>query len=308
MSGSPKSAVVCDTAAPAIARGPKRAAYWILRGTFGKATVSVQQRALVPHAHPYFQMLFKLGGEDIHVRTSKSLLTLSDSSMIVFNPWESHAVLRNPRGPSENLVLEIDQHWLAALIGMQPIAIHRLFEKCYEDVSPEISELTVRMAVAVCAGVTATEIKGAEAIKELVTAIVRNFARTVKLGNSSVARTTDSRIRRALQRIRALAPQNPNLEQIAAEVGLSRSHFFQQFKLCVGVSPQHFLDGQRISMAIDRLCTTDDTVSEIAHQLRFSAPSHFTRFFVQHIGLSPSEYRRSSVDGEAPAETEPNKI
>src|SRR3954471_10123724 len=78
--------------------GSKRAPYWILKGAFGKATVSAQNRGLVSHAHSEFNILFKLGGEDSTLRTSNAALILSDDDIVFFNPWESHSVQKSDRG------------------------------------------------------------------------------------------------------------------------------------------------------------------------------------------------------------------
>jgi AraC family transcriptional regulator len=106
----------------------------------------------------------------------------------------------------------------------------------------------------------------------------------------------DHRIRHALTHIRTHAAENPNIDRIAVDVGLSRSRFYQQFKSCVGVSPQHYLDWQRMTLATNELSATEKRIADIARDLGFSAPSHFTRFFVQHMGLSPSEFRRLTIN------------
>ena len=36
------------------------------------------------------------------------------------------------------------------------------------------------------------------------------------------------------------------------------------------------------------------SVSDISHQLGFAEPAHFTRFFRNHAGVSPSEFRSVS--------------
>lgn len=274
----------------------KRSPYWILQGRFGRAIVSAQGRALVAHAHSEFHVLFKLGGEDIDLCTPTGTLSLSDNRMICFNPWESHSVQPSDRGVSLNLVLEISQEWLALLLGTKVDSIQKLFPSSSGEVTPELRAQSAQMAAIVCRGVTMTEERCSSAMSELMKAVVRSHADIGLAGRHSVAgRAIDRRIRKAVQQIRERASENPRLEEIAADVGLSRSHFFQQFKLCVGVSPQHFLDWHRVALAIDLLCSSDTTVSNISHALGFSAPSHFTRFFMQHIGLSPSDYRRFSV-------------
>jgi AraC family transcriptional regulator len=47
----------------------------------------------------------------------------------------------------------------------------------------------------------------------------------------------------------------------------------------------------RVEAAIRRLTERHQPVSDISHALGFSAPGHFSRFFRQHIGITPTEYR-----------------
>ena len=74
---------------------------------------------------------------------------------------------------------------------------------------------------------------------------------------------------------------------------MSRSHFFRQFKRSIGVSPQHVIDQERIAYALKALGSSSVMLSKLSAELGFSAPAHFTRFFVQHLGCTPSQFRRS---------------
>ncbi|HEY1871803.1 MAG TPA: helix-turn-helix domain-containing protein [Chitinophagaceae bacterium] len=38
------------------------------------------------------------------------------------------------------------------------------------------------------------------------------------------------------------------------------------------------------------------SISEIAYELGFKYPAHFTRLFKQHIGYSPREYRALNLN------------
>ncbi len=44
-----------------------------------------------------------------------------------------------------------------------------------------------------------------------------------------------------------------------------------------------------------QLAQTDKPIKEVAFDFNFSDESHFTHFFRNHIGLSPSEYRKSAL-------------
>jgi AraC-like DNA-binding protein len=46
------------------------------------------------------------------------------------------------------------------------------------------------------------------------------------------------------------------------------------------------------------LATPHVSVAQVSDQLEFSAPSHFARFFAQHMGLAPSEFKRGLMNPE----------
>lgn len=109
-------------------------------------------------------------------------------------------------------------------------------------------------------------------------------------------------MRRAIAFIHERFPDVPCVEQVAAEVGLSRTAFFAQFRQSVGVAPQAYVDALRLELATRMLAGTGASIAEVSDATGFSAPTHFTRFFVRHAGLRPSEYRRQAAAPPAPGE------
>ena len=51
-----------------------------------------------------------------------------------------------------------------------------------------------------------------------------------------------------------------------------------------------------IEVAKERIFDRDKSVSQIAYELGFKYPQHFTRLFKQKVGQSPNEYR---IDSES---------
>ena len=82
------------------------------------------------------------------------------------------------------------------------------------------------------------------------------------------------------------------MEDVARAVGLSRPHFFKQFKKQLGITPNLYLNTLRSEQAIDDLINTEKTVTSIAYDLGYSSQASFTRFFSSIVGIAPSEYRR----------------
>lgn len=158
------------------------------------------------------------------------------------------------------------------------------------------------MRIAMCmTAVGMSDLDPEPVLRDLVRALVAahsdaSFARNALLGGAPM----DARVMRATRYMRERAIANPSMEDVAREIGLSRSRFFEQFKNCMGISPQQYLDWQRMALATRMLSNPQLTVADVSHELGFSAPSHFTRFFAQHIGLPPSDFKRGILSPAGP--------
>ena len=54
---------------------------------------------------------------------------------------------------------------------------------------------------------------------------------------------------------------------------------------------QEFIQSYLISQAIEKLTHGSMSVKEIAYDLGFEYPNHFSRFFKNQTGVSPSDYK-----------------
>lgn len=272
--------------------GSKRhAAVWI--GPFGRATISWGRRKVVAHAHAEFNFLFKLAGGDAQFRADATLLPLDDQHMIVLDPWETHAKEENAGEPTLILSLLVEPDWLAANVpGFQP-AGGRLFPQRSVRTTPALQALAERLVHDVHAyGPLTKDGSPTELLRELLAELSRAHAGR---GEAGSLRPIDGRVRRAVHYIQQHAADNPDLQQVAAHVGLSRSQFYARFKEAMGVTPQQYLDWARMRIAIQLLAGSDLPMSEVAARLGFFATSHFTRFFAHHVAIPPSEFRRILV-------------
>jgi AraC family transcriptional regulator len=83
-----------------------------------------------------------------------------------------------------------------------------------------------------------------------------------------------------------------NLDQLAAQAGVSKFYFTRLFKNAMGVSPSRYLLTLRMDEARRLLRETKRSVVDIALDVGYANPSHFARFFRRETGLSPSDYRQ----------------
>jgi AraC-like DNA-binding protein len=58
-----------------------------------------------------------------------------------------------------------------------------------------------------------------------------------------------------------------------------------------GKSAQEYIQLKLMDLAKEKIFDKSKSVSQIAYELGFKYPQHFTRAFKQHVGHSPNEYR-----------------
>lgn len=84
----------------------------------------------------------------------------------------------------------------------------------------------------------------------------------------------------------------PSVAWCAAELHLSANYFGDLIKKDTGKSAQEYIQSKVIDLAKVRIFDINKSISEVAFELGFKYPQHFTRLFKQRVGLSPTEYRR----------------
>ena len=80
-----------------------------------------------------------------------------------------------------------------------------------------------------------------------------------------------------------------NVETIGAELGLSRVQLYRKVKALTGQSPVELLRTARLQKGRQLLQTSGKTISEVAYEVGFTAPSYFTKCFKDEFGISPSD-------------------
>ena len=83
----------------------------------------------------------------------------------------------------------------------------------------------------------------------------------------------------------------PTVKYFADKVNLSSNYFGDLIKKETGKTAQEYIQGKIINIAKERILASEKTVSEIAYELGFQYPQHFTRIFKKVVGCTPTEYR-----------------
>jgi ABC-type sugar transport system substrate-binding protein/DNA-binding response OmpR family regulator len=83
-----------------------------------------------------------------------------------------------------------------------------------------------------------------------------------------------------------------SVERIGMNIGLSRVQLYRKVKAMTGMSPVELLRKVRLNRARILLQTTDKTVSEVAYEVGFSAPSYFSKCYKDEFNELPTDGRK----------------
>jgi AraC family transcriptional regulator len=274
------------------------AAVRVLQGKFGRVCLLDMDRPLVTHGHSQCHVLIKVSGEDTFFNVRDKSYPLTDQTAVLVNSWEPHAYTHHdPDAPGTIiLALYIEPMWLGeiekALISSgQP----GFFPQPCVEISKPIRNLSNQLAMQMLYGEQLSAAQVDMQLSNLMIAVIDAFSewRCINdLRKSEMPRRPDPRIRRALSYMRANVGAELDIDKLAAEACLSRAHFFKLFQQDTHLTPNLYVNVLRMEAAIEGITQSRRPLVSLSDDLGFSAQSHFTRFFQQHLGAGPSQYRK----------------
>lgn len=126
------------------------------------------------------------------------------------------------------------------------------------------------------------------AIDEILFRLLRSDAAAAV--RSAVGRGADAnRILESMHYIRQHHAKKLSVEEVARRHAMSSSHFAHRFRAVARISPMRYLREVRLERARSLLLESGARVSDVALQVGFESPAHFTREFKRRYGISPSK-------------------
>lgn len=83
----------------------------------------------------------------------------------------------------------------------------------------------------------------------------------------------------------------PSVASCAASLHLSPNYFGDLVRKETGKSAQEYIQSKLIDLAKEKVLQADKSISEVAYDLGFKYPQHFSRLFKQKVGVTPQLFR-----------------
>ena len=83
----------------------------------------------------------------------------------------------------------------------------------------------------------------------------------------------------------------PTVKYCAGKLCLSPNYFGDLVKKETGKTAQEYIQFKLIDLAKEQILDPGKTIAQVAYELGFQYPQHFTRLFKKVVGRTPNEYR-----------------
>jgi AraC family transcriptional regulator len=281
----------------------------IFEGRFGRLVLLEAQPADAAQTRAEPLILLKVDGADLAIVVGDEAHALTRAEILFANPGQSirHAGSVGG-GASRALEFHPSAEWLREVFPAVFEEGAGIFARTRETVTPRIRQLADTLAIEAQNDQFLSPERLEFMLQELILSVIETYLARRRTGAAlwRGSRFADTRIRKALGLLRARPNKDVNIDELASQVGLSRSRFYDLFQLCTGRSPRSYLDLLCVESAIAKLSGGHARIADVSAELGFSAQSNFTRFFLHQVGIPPSEYRRVATRPEA--ETTPPSV
>lgn len=102
----------------------------------------------------------------------------------------------------------------------------------------------------------------------------------------------DRFVGRALTLMHAHSERAWTVEELAKQVGLSRSALAERFTELLGQPPMHYLARWRLQVAAHLLRSRGLSVAQVAEQIGYESEAAFNRAFKREMGVPPATWRK----------------
>ena len=213
----------------------------IFEGRFGRVLLNESLSGHEPHSHAEHQLIAKYDGADRHFVIDGESALLTRESLMFVNGGRVHETLRNQGDTTgRQLLVNISPDWLTQTFpSMFRNAGHGPYPRTQDTITPHIRRIVDAMVIDMMNDRFLSADRLEFMVQELILSIIDSYI--AKRRSTSPmwrgSKFADARIRRAIGLLRARPNKDVNMDDVATQVGLSRSRFYDLFQMCTGRSP-----------------------------------------------------------------------
>ena len=130
--------------------------------------------------------------------------------------------------------------------------------------------------------------------------VLRRYATQLPANTKGLfAAINDPLVSRALGVVQRDPARRWTVEDLARQVGSSRTVLAERFNAVLGQAPIEYVTGWRMQIAADRLRSSDTSLASIAADVGYESEAAFSRAFKRVTGTTPGRWRDMPTAGPA---------
>ena len=131
----------------------------------------------------------------------------------------------------------------------------------------------------------------------LFTEAIREYVKSLPPEQEGwLAGLRDPAVGQALALVHGRLAHSWTLDELARQVGLSRSTLSDRFARYMGISPMRYLSHRRLRQAAERLRQGQQSVAEIGYEVGYESEAAFNRAFKREFGVAPGAFRKDALE------------
>ena len=267
----------------------------LFQGEFGHVSVLTVSSDLVTHAHTAAHIIIWLEGSSGEMMIGEDSVTLGPGTAATVNSLEPHShAMSTESAPGMFLAFYIDPEWARHHCDLP--AGTPLFTKSTMPMDDWLHGAAAQVFGLLSDDAHIDDLVEFE-IERLIDSLL-NVARPQSLRLHPLRRQSgllDFRVRKAIELMKLNICERICFDDLARNVGLSRAHFFCLFKEQTRLTPNVYWNTLRMEEARRQLQSSQDSLISVACNLGFTTPGNFSRFFRDHVGVPPIQYRKAAA-------------
>ncbi len=247
------------------------------------------------HRNLFQILLIERGGGELTYEAAA--ITFSAPAAVLLPATVAHGFRFEPK-VTEGWVVSFTEDVAQALGEPSGQALHRLRALAADPIVPLAGEAELRRIAAFCNDLHEERFLAREGYRIAMRGYLALIAIEVARLAASRARTGAVTLRPAdpiVESLRRLVEEHFRKERLLAfyaeKLAMTPDRLNDHVKRATGVTAGHLIRQRVLTEAKRQLVFTTEAIHQIAYDLAFSDPSHFTRFFRKQTGKTPQAFR-----------------
>lgn len=239
--------------------------------------------ALTAHAHTGWECCLIVAGT-VEWWVADECWQLGPGAVYLTRPGEPHGAIADTMPPCELWWCQLAERRCGA-------AWRGLPQRSWHDTTAALPPI-LELLMDECRQPDAV---GSSMVRALIDQLIAAVTRSGMTVNAP-ANQPPAPLARISERIQGEPNWWPDIQDLCAITGWSRSALFQHARQQWREAPLAWLGRQRIAAARERLISSDASITAIAYDLGYASSQHFATTFRRLCGLTPTAYRQQHME------------